>query len=96
MSLSARRVLRPSCHVAVLPSRRSAVITEPILTDERVERTDSIVDQTSPIEHALINGAEHSPHQYVLIVTFSHVANTVVTVSETETYVFKRPSVTET
>ena len=57
MSLSARRVLRPACRIAVLPSPRLEVITEP------AEHMVSKVSRTSPVEHALINGAEHD--QYV-------------------------------
>jgi len=78
MSLSARRILRPSCLVAVLPSRRSTVITEPAYSNERVELTDSTVEQTFPVDHALINGAEHSPHQYVSTVTFLQLQNVVL------------------
>jgi len=67
MSLSARRVLRPSCHIAVLPRPRSAIIAEPTYRDERVEPGVSSVDHTSPLEHALINGAEQSLDQYVAL-----------------------------
>jgi len=71
MSLSARRILRLSCHIVVPPRRHSAMITEPIHSVERVEPADSTVDQrTSPVDHALINGAKHSPHQYVSTVQF--------------------------
>jgi len=65
MSLSARRVLRSSCHIAVPPSCRSTVITEPAHSNQLVEPTDSVDERTLPVGHALINGAEHSPHQYV-------------------------------
>ena len=62
MSLSARRVLRLSCHIAVLPSPRPALVTEPAYRDEPVVSNSG---QSSHVEHALINGAEHSLDQYV-------------------------------
>ena len=63
MSLSARRVLRPSCHIAVLPIPRPAVNTEP--TGEHSEPAVSTVSRTSPVDHALVNGAEQMLDQYV-------------------------------
>ena len=73
MSLSARRVLRSSCHIAVLPSHRSTVITESPLSDELVDPTHSVDEQTLPVDSALINGAEHPPHQYVSAATISYL-----------------------
>jgi len=70
MSLSARRILRQSCHIAVQPCPRSAVVTEPAYRDERVEAAVSNVSRTSPVHHALINGAEQSIDQYVELRNF--------------------------
>jgi len=62
MSLSARRVLRQSCHIAVIQCPHSAVVT---YRDERAEPVASNASRTSPVEHALINGTEQPPDQYV-------------------------------
>ena len=65
MSLSARRVLRQSCHITVIQRPRSAVFTEQTYRDEHVEPAASNISRTSPVEHALINGAEQPLDQYV-------------------------------
>jgi len=69
MSLSARRVLQQSCHVAVPPRRRSTVVTEPTDRDESVVPTVSSVSRASPVDQALINGTQRSSHEYVSTVT---------------------------
>jgi len=70
MSLSARRILRPSCHISVLPRPHSVVITEPTHRGEDAEAAEPNVTQTSPPEYALINGTEQALDQYVTFYLF--------------------------
>lgn len=66
MSLSARRVLRPSCHIDILPQPHSTFIDRRHRTDEHVDLAESHVSQTtSSVERALVNGAEQSLDEYV-------------------------------
>lgn len=82
MSLSARRVLHPSCHITVQPRPRPPVITESTCRDEHVELAVSSVSQSS-VEHALVNGAEQSLDQYVEIFSlFFILSSSAVTASQ--------------